>query len=443
MYREAIEHLKSWKIAKNRKPLIIHGTRQVGKTWLMKTFGSDHYRQMAYINFDNNERMKSLFNDDFNIPRLIKGIELETDMKINPDDTLLVFDEVQEVPRALTSLKYFYEKTPEYNILCAGSLLGVTLHPGTSFPVGKVDFLNLYPMNFIEFLLATGNQKYVDLLNSRDFPLIHSFKSALINLLKQYLYIGGMPEVVLNYVNNSDFQTVRNLQEKILVAFEMDFSKHAPAEIIPRINMLWKSIPSQLAKDNKKFIYGVIRQGARAREYEQALLWLTDFGLIHKISRIEKPAIPISSYEDLSAFKIYLVDIGLLGALSKIDAKTLLEGNQYFTEFKGSLTEQYVLQELWSSNHFDPYYWTASKGNAEVDVIFQWKNYPLPLEIKASENLQAKSLKHYYQKYKPLIALRTSLADYRKEDWLINIPLYMLSQLPHILNEQLSLPEKC
>lgn len=441
MYREAIEYLKNWKTSKNRKPLIIRGTRQVGKTWLMKTFGSDHYRQLAYINFDNNERMKSLFSGDFDIPRLIKGIELETDIKINPEDTLLVFDEVQEVPRALASLKYFYEKTPDYHILCAGSLLGVTLHPGSSFPVGKVDFLNLYPLNFNEFLLATGNQKYIDLLKSRDYPLIHSFKNTFIDFLKQYLFVGGMPEIVSDYVENNDYQKVRSIQEKLLIAFEMDFSKHAPVEIIPRINMLWKSIPSQLAKENKKFIYGVIRPGARASEYEQALLWLNDFGLIHKIPRIEKPAIPISSYQDLSAFKIYLVDTGLLGALSNIDTKTLLEVNQYFTEFKGSLTEQFVFQELWSFNNYQPYYWTASNGTAEVDVVFQWKNYPLPLEIKASENLQAKSLKTYYQKYKPMIAIRTSLSDYRKENWLLNIPLYMLSQLSSILNEHLSSQE--
>ncbi|MDD4663356.1 MAG: ATP-binding protein [Caldisericia bacterium] len=435
MYRKAIENLKSWKTSKNRKPLIIQGTRQVGKTWLMKTFGSEHYLQMAYVNFDNNERMKSLFSNDFDIHRLMKGIELETDTKINPENTLLVFDEIQEVPRALTSLKYFYEEAPEYHILCAGSLLGVTLHPGASFPVGKVDFLNLYPLNFIEFLQATGNQKFVDLLNSRDYPLIHNFKSTFVDLLKHYLFVGGMPEVVSNYLNNTNLQKVRSLQEKLLTTFEMDFSKHTPSEIIPRMFMLWKSIPSQLAKDNKKFIYGVIRSGARAKEYELALSWLHDYGLIHKLPRIEKPAIPISSYQDLTAFKIYLVDVGLLGALSKVDAKSLLEGNQYFTEFKGSLTEQYVLQELWSSNFIDPYYWTASNGTAEIDVVFQWKNLVFPLEIKASENLQAKSLKSYYKKYNPTIALRTSLTDFRKEEWLMNIPLYMLSQLPEVLDE--------
>jgi hypothetical protein len=435
MYRKAIENLKSWKASKNRKPLIIQGTRQVGKTWLMKTFGSEHYLQMAYVNFDNNERMKSLFSNDFDIHRLMKGIELETDTKINPENTLLVFDEIQEVPSALTSLKYFYEEAPEYHILCAGSLLGVTLHAGTSFPVGKVDFLNLYPLNFIEFLQATGNQKFVDLLNSRDYPLIHNFKSTFIDLLKHYLFVGGMPEVVSNYLNNANLQKVRSLQEKLLTTFEMDFSKHAPSEIIPRMLMLWKSIPSQLAKDNKKFIYGAIRSGARAKEYELALSWLHDYGLIHKLPRIEKPAIPVSSYQDLTAFKIYLVDVGLLGALSKVDAKSLLEGNQYFTEFKGSLTEQYVLQELWSSNLIDPYYWTASNGTAEVDVVFQWKNLVFPLEIKASENLQAKSLKSYYKKYNPAIALRTSLTDFRKEEWLMSIPLYMLSQLPEVLDE--------
>ncbi|MDD4614842.1 MAG: ATP-binding protein [Caldisericia bacterium] len=435
MFREAINQLIAWKRSAYKKPLIIHGARQVGKTWLMKEFGQKYYQHCAYINFDNNSRMNDLFSGSLDTNHLIKGLQIETGQIIRADNTLLIFDEVQEVPRALTSLKYFNENAPQYDILCAGSLLGITLHSGTSFPVGKVDFMDLPPLTFLEFLRAVKKEQFAQLLETQDFSMIKSFKEPLIQLLKEYLYVGGMPEVVDRYAKNVDPNEVRLIQNSILEAYEQDFSKHAPADIVPRLRLLWRSIPKQLARENRKFVYGLIRQGARAREYELALMWLQDAGLIRRVNRIEKPGIPLSAYQDFSAFKVYFVDTGLLGAMSQLDPKVLLEENQFFTEFKGALTEQYVLQELQAIKNLHSYYWTAQNAMAEVDFVFQWNSHILPLEVKASENLQSKSLKSYVQKYSCKKALRTSLSSYRDEGWLINIPLYAISQLPKIIGE--------
>ncbi|MDD4029596.1 MAG: ATP-binding protein [Caldisericia bacterium] len=435
MFREAINQLIAWKRSAYKKPLIIHGARQVGKTWLMKEFGQKYYQHCAYINFDNNSRMNDLFSGSLDTNHLIKGLQIETGQIIRADNTLLIFDEVQEVPRALTSLKYFNENAPQYDILCAGSLLGITLHSGTSFPVGKVDFMDLPPLTFLEFLRAVKKEQFAQLLETQDFSMIKSFKEPLIQLLKEYLYVGGMPEVVDRYAKNVDPNEVRLIQNNILEAYEQDFSKHAPADIVPRLRLLWRSIPKQLARENRKFVYGLIRQGARAREYELALMWLQDAGLIRRVNRIEKPGIPLSAYQDFSAFKVYFVDTGLLGAMSQLDPKVLLEENQFFTEFKGALTEQYVLQELQAIKNLHSYYWTAQNAMAEVDFVFQWNSHILPLEVKASENLQSKSLKSYVQKYSCKKALRTSLSSYRDEGWLINIPLYAISQLPKIIGE--------
>jgi hypothetical protein len=435
MFREAINQLIAWKRSAYKKPLIIHGARQVGKTWLMKEFGQKYYQHCAYINFDNNSRMSDLFSGSLDTNHLIKGLQIETGQTIRADNTLLIFDEVQEVPRALTSLKYFNENAPQYDILCAGSLLGITLHPGTSFPVGKVDFMDLAPLTFLEFLRAVKKEQFAQLLETQDFSMIKSFKEPLIQLLKEYLYVGGLPEVVDRYAKNVDPNEVRLVQNSILEAYEQDFSKHAPADIVPRLRLLWRSIPKQLARENRKFVYRLIRQGARAREYELALMWLQDAGLIRRINRIEKPGIPLSAYQDFSAFKIYFVDTGLLVAMSQLDPRVLLEENQIFSEFKGALTEQYVLQELQAIQNLHSYYWTAKNAMAEVDFVFQWNRHILPLEVKASENLQSKSLKSYVQKYSCKKALRTSLSSYRDEGWLINIPLYAISQLPIIVGE--------
>ncbi|HYE81057.1 MAG TPA: ATP-binding protein, partial [Clostridia bacterium] len=322
MIRNAMNDLINWKNSKSRKPLIIRGARQVGKTWLMKEFGRTQYQKCAYVNYENNERMKSLFNGNLDIKRIITALQIETGVAIDAENTLIVFDEVQEVPKALTSLKYFCENASEYHIIAAGSLLGVALHPGTSFPVGKVDFLDLYPMDFLEFLSATGNTNLSELLHTHDFELITTFKNKYIDLLKQYYYIGGMPEAVANYAASSDYTVVRDIQKRILTAYEQDFSKHAPNETVPRIRMLWSSIPSQLAKESRKFIYGLIRQGARAREYELAMTWLIDCGLVYKVSRISKPDMPLMAYQDFNAFKLFVVDVGLLGAMSDLDLKS-------------------------------------------------------------------------------------------------------------------------
>ena len=333
MYRQALDKLKKWKNSTLRIPLIVRGARQVGKTWLMKEFGRTLYPEVAYINFEGNERMKHFFEGDLEISRIIRGLSLETECNIEPENTLIIFDEVQEVPRALTSLKYFQENAPQYHIIAAGSLLGVALHPETSFPVGKVSFFELFPLSFAEFMQAMGMQKYLDILLNQDWDLISSFKDQYTELLKQYFFIGGMPEAVAAFIRRQDYNEVREIQLRIIAAYEQDFSKHAPNEAVPRIRMLWNSIPSQLAKENRKFIYGLVRKGARARDYELAMMWLTDCGLIHKVNRITKPGLPLKSYEDTKAFKLYMVDTGLLSALSRLEAKTLLNEDKIFTEF--------------------------------------------------------------------------------------------------------------
>jgi len=426
MYRAAIEQLNKWKEKKIRKPLIIRGARQVGKTWLMKEFGANAYQDCIYINFDNNQRMQELFSTDLNIERLVTGLELYAGHKINPADSLIIFDEIQEVPKALTSLKYFNENAPQYQIICAGSLLGVALHHGTSFPVGKVEFLDLYPLSFTEFMLACGKEQFVDLLKKGDYTMVSVFKQDYIDLLKYYYYVGGMPEAVLHFSQNKDFNEVREIQQRILAAYEQDFSKHAPNEVVPRIRMLWNSIPAQLTKENKKFIYGLIKEGARAKEYELAILWLTDCGLVHKVHRATAPNLPLKAYEDLKAFKLFLVDVGLLSCMVRLRQDTLLDGNEMFKEFKGALTEQYVLQQLKTLKNIETYYWTNDRGNAEVDFLIDNGSEVVPLEVKAEVNLQAKSLKAYRDKFNPKISVRTSMADYKKEDWLINLPLYAI-----------------
>ena len=371
MYREKIEELKRWKQSKNRKPLILRGARQVGKTWLMKTFGEENYEKCAYINFDNNPRMEQLFSSDYNIDRIIQGLKIESGINIEPENTLIIFDEVQETPKALSALKYFYENANEYHIIAAGSLLGVAIHEGTSFPVGKVDFIDLYPLSFSEFLMALGEESLVKLLKDVQIDLLNVFSDKLKDYLKQYLYIGGMPEVVLSYSIEKDFGKVRKIQNRLLEAYEQDFSKHAPTNVVPRIRQLWNNIPTQLAKENKKFIYGLVKEGARAREYEIALSWLIDCGLVYQINRVKDCKIPLSAYQDFNAFKLYLLDVGLLCAMAQIDSKTILDGNSIFVEFKGSLAEQYVLTELKSNYDIPIFYWSAEAGTAELDYIIQ------------------------------------------------------------------------
>lgn len=433
LYRERIEDLKKWKISNNRKPLIIRGARQVGKTWLMKEFGKTCYEKCAYINFDDNTRMEKLFDEDFDLDKILQGLKLETGVNIEPQNTLIILDEIQENPRALKALKYFCENANEYHIVSAGSLLGVAIHQGSSFPVGKVNFLDLYPLSFFEFMEAIGKKNFVELIKENDVSLLGVFSSKIREYLKLYYYIGGMPEVVNSYIQNDNLLEIREIQENLLDAYERDFSKHAPSNIIPRIRQLWNNIPTQLAKENKKFIYGLVREGARAREYEIALSWLIDCGLVYQINRVNTSKIPLSAYQDFSAFKLYLLDVGLLSAMSGVDAKTLLEGNAIFEEFKGSLTEQYVLCQLKQCTKLDAFYWTSDIGKAEVDFIVQIGKNNVPIEVKAEENLQAKSLKSFVQKYNTKINIRTSMSNYRKDEWIINIPLYSIGNIEKIL----------
>ena len=435
VYRYKMEELKKWKESENRKPLIIRGARQVGKTWLIKEFGQNNYEKCAYINFDDNSRMKQLFSDDFDIDRIMQGLKIEAGVNIEPENTLIIFDEIQETPKALTSLKYFYERANEYHIIAAGSLLGVAMHEGTSFPVGKVDFLNLYPLNFYEFLEALGEKDLVNLIKNKDMDLITVFADKFKTYLKQYLYIGGMPEIVDSYVKNKDFEEVRRKQQVLLESYEQDFSKHTPNNVVPRIRQLWNNIPTQLAKENKKFIYGLVKEGARAREYEVALSWLIDCGLVYQVNRVNDCKVPLSAYQDFSAFKLYVLDVGLLCAMANLDAKTILEGNEILVEFKGALTEQFVLTELKTNITQSAFYWSADRGTAEVDYIIQLDGNNIPIEVKASENLQAKSLKTFVEKYKTKINIRTSMTNYRKEDWLINIPLYLIGNLRKLLKD--------
>ena len=429
MRRFALQDLIDWKNKQNRKPLIVNGARQVGKTWLLQEFGKNQYKEVLYINFERNKRIQQLFEPDLDPNRLLLGLELEHGHKIDADNTLIIFDEIQTTPQAITSLKYFYEEMPQYHIVAAGSLLGVTLHSGISFPVGKVDRLNLYPLNFYEYLEALGQEKLVELLKSKNFEMIDVYKDTLLDYLKQYMYIGGMPEVVSAFIKNKDFNEARQIQNHILLDYGNDFSKHIPKETLPKVLAVWNSIPAQLAKENKKFIYSNIVANGRAKEFEDAITWLIDSGLIYKVNRLSKPFLPIKGYLESNIFKLFLLDVGLLSAMSRLDRRILLEGDDLFTEFKGAITEQYVLQEIMSLNDIEVSYWSNDSGQAEVDFVVQCESNVFPIESKAGTNLKAKSLKVYMDKYNPKFAVRTSQADYKKTDSLYDIPLYMLENV--------------
>ena len=429
MERFAMEKLVFWKNKKNRKPMILKGARQVGKTWLMKEFGQKHFKYTAYVNFDNNKYMKDVFEADYDLERILMAINIATGVKIEPQETLIIFDEVQENPKAIASLKYFCENAPEYPIIAAGSLLGVAIHKGVSFPVGKVDTMELNPLSFREFLSAVREDGLVQLIDRMDTNLLKAYRDKYIDWLKKYYYIGGMPEVVASFIEDKDFAEVRYLQNKIIEMYEDDFSKHTTENELPRIRMVWNSIPMQLAKENKKFFFGKIKEGARAKDFEIAIEWLQDCGLIKKVYNISKPAVPLKSYIEFSAFKLYLLDVGLLGALSELDAISILDGNSVFVEFKGAMTEQYVLQQLIADTEYTPYYYAETKSESEIDFVVQKGKQIVPIEVKAEENLRAKSLKVYCGKYQPELAVRTSMSDYREQEWMINMPLWTISRL--------------
>ncbi len=427
MERELFTKLERWMNKKNRKPLIIQGARQVGKTWIMKEFGARFYENTVYINFDNNKAMKDVFDLDFDLKRILSAIKIEYGKSFQAENTLIIFDEIQEAPKALASLKYFYENAPQYSIIAAGSLLGVALHQGTSFPVGKVDFLKLCPMSFNEFILAVGEKGLHEALRSQDYELINAYAGKYTDLLKKYYYVGGMPEVVQTYIDSDDLFEVREIQNNLLQYYEEDFSKHAPKEVVPRIMMVWNSIPSQLAKENRKFMYGALREGARAKDFELAIQWLEDAGLILKSYRVSKPDIPLIAYMEMNSFKMFMFDVGLLTAKVGLSARLLLEGSRIFEEFKGALTEQYVAQELHAAG-YPLYYFATARSTGEIDFMLQGDLDSVPIEVKAEQNLRARSLRAFCDKYKPGMAIRSSMSNYKQEDWLTNVPLYMLAE---------------
>lgn len=428
MYRTKINDLKKWKLSNNRKPLIFLGARQVGKTYLLKEFGNSEYEQVVYINFERPGAPKNLFEVDFDADRIITVLNAYANIKIEAENTLIIFDEIQAAPKGITSLKYLYEDAPQYHIIAAGSLLGVNIHPGESFPVGKVDFMQLNPMSFYEFILAMGETGIAELMEKKDLTNLNFFNKKLINYLRYYFYIGGMPEAVQDFVNNKDWQNVRKIQNQIITSYRNDFSKHAPIEILPRINMVWESIPAQLSKENKKFIYGVIKEGSRAKDFEMAIQWLTDAGLLHKVYNTSKASLPLVAYQELSAFKLYHNDVGLLGAMSHLSAKTIAEGNVIFAEFKGALTEQYVFQQLKLNSDLLLFYHTFGGSKYELDFLIQDSNDEIiPMEVKSGESLKSNSFKLFCERNKPNKAIRTSLADYKEEPWMTNVPLYAIS----------------
>lgn len=428
MKRDTIEQLREWRNNPNRKPLIVRGARQVGKTWLMQEFAKQCYAKCAYVNFEDNDMLKQLFMGDFDIDRILLALQLATHVKID-QDTLLIFDELQEASRGITALKYFQEKAPDFHVMAAGSLLGLAMHPGDSFPVGKVEFLDLYPLSFLEFLEAMGQGELAEVVRRCDWKLMELFHGNLCEYLKQYYFVGGMPEVVSSFASERDVNAARRIQLSILDAYDRDFSKHAPVAEVPRIRMVWRSVVAQLSKENRKFVYGMLKQGARARDFELAIEWLKDAGLLYKVNRTKKGLLPLSAYEDFSAFKLFMVDVGLMCAQSNLPASALLEGNRLLTDFKGALTEQYVLQQLKSAGKRDVYYWSADNSQSEIDFLLQQDGRVVPIEVKAEENLRSKSLRAFVNANEGLHGARFSMSPYRQQEWMSNYPLYAVGSL--------------
>ena len=422
MEREAIGQLYEWKARPNRKPLIIRGARQVGKTWLMLEFAKKAYEKWIYVNFEDEEMLKHVFELDLDVPRILNALSLRFHTEID-EQTLLIFDEIQAAPRGITSLKYFCEKAPEYHVITAGSLLGISMHGGDSFPVGKVDFLSLMPMSFPEFLRAAGQERLAKLLAECKWDSIVYVKDRIIQLLRTYYYVGGMPEAVKAYCDGLGYEEVRRIQSNILMTYENDFSKHAPANEVPRIRMVWHSVTSQLAKENRKFIYGVLRQGARAKEFEIAVEWLQDAGLVYRVNRTRSGEMPLSAFEDFGTFKLFMLDVGLMCAINRLSSDSILLGNDIFSTYRGAMTEQYVCQQLTGAVDFI-YYWSADNSRGEIDFLIQTGGRIVPIEVKAEENLKSKSLSAFVARYPSLHAVRLSMSDYREQEWMTNVPLY-------------------
>lgn len=424
MERALMKKLVGWKDSPVRKPLILKGARQVGKTWLMQEFGKKYFKKTAYVNFDHNPVMQHIFDQDFDIRRILMAINIETGVVVTPRDTLIIFDEVQEAPAAISALKYFCENGPEYPVIAAGSMLGVALHEGISYPVGKVNTLSLYPLSFYEFLMAQGEEGLARLLDDRDMEMMNAFHDKYVTALKNYYYTGGMPEIVRFFSENKDYAAVRKMQEELLEMYEADFSKHMNPRELPRVRMVWHAIPAQLAKENKKFFFGQVKKGARAKDFEMAVEWLIDCGLITRVNRVTKPAVPLKAYAEENAYKLYFLDAGLLGALSGLDAKSILEGNRIFTEFKGALTEQYVCQQMIADRDLTLFYMLSENGRYEIDFLVQHEGNVVPIEVKAGQTVHAKRLRAYCEKYAPSLAVRLSMNPCEKQDHLLNMPLY-------------------
>lgn len=424
MERLVLQQFTEWKRRRDRKPLIVNGARQVGKTWALREFARREYRKEAYVVCRKNDLVEQIFKKDFDVKRILLALSAVTHVDITPGDTLIILDEVQEIPEAIEALKYFCEDAPEYHIAVAGSLLGISLHQNVSFPVGKVNEINIYPMSYGEFLLAKGEEQAYKLLEGNNFDVTNLLHEKYVDLLRQYYYVGGMPEAVREYVENGELKEVRRIQQEILNGYERDFSKHAPAEQTNRIRMVWKSIPSQLFKENKKFIYGALRQGARAKEFELAIEWLIDSGVLYKVPRCTKPALPLNVYEDFSAFKLYLLDVGLLGAMVNTDPANVLINNQVFSEYKGGMTEEYVLQELKSHGVAPICYHNSANSRLEIDFLIQCKGNLLPIEVKAEGNVRANSLATLLRSTPELNAVRFSMLPYKQQEQLLCVPLY-------------------
>ncbi|MCW2928912.1 MAG: putative ATPase [Thermoleophilia bacterium] len=426
MRRNALDKLQSWRDSTTRKPLVLRGARQVGKTWLLQEFGRTSYEHVVYVNCQRDRTVAAVFEGDLDPDRILRGLEIAAKANIEPATTLVIIDEIQDVPAALTSLKYFAEERPDVHLAAAGSLLGVALRSDASFPVGKVNFVDLHPLDFDEFLRGVGEASLADLVDRQDWALIDAFRDHLVELLRLYLFVGGMPEAVASFAAGGSLDVVRAVQLDILRGYEADFAKYADAGTSRRIAQAWGSLPAQLAREHKRFIFGRVREGARAREFEDAIQWLVDAGLVHRVTRYTKPASPVRTYEDPKIFKLFVHDVGLLGALSGLDATVLLEGAGIFEEFKGALTEQYVLQQIVAARDEAPMYWSPEKPTAEVDFAIERAGSLVPIEVKAEENLRSKSLRSYTDRFQPAEALRFSLSGYRKQDDLTNVPLYAI-----------------
>ena len=435
VYDKAVEWCKTKD--SERKPLLLEGARQVGKTWLAREIGKNEFENYIELNFENQPEVRTLFEDDFKIERILLAISAFTGKDIKPGKTLLFFDEIQWARRGLLALKYFYDNAPQLHVMAAGSLLGVIDHSDDSFPVGKVTFLKVNPMTFSEFMVATGNQKLYEIMQTGDWKLINVFANQYENLLRNYYFVGGMPEAVKKFIDTGDYIKVRKVQNDLLKSYKNDFSKHPPKDVSARMHLVWDSIPTHLSKENKKFVYSAVRPGARAKDFETAIQWLKDAGTIYKLTRVSAGEVPLRGFEDNESFKIYLIDIGLLSAMCKLDRKTLIDGVGFYNQYKGALTEQYVLQELIGNEDIELHYWSPDTGHSELDFVIQVGNDVAPLEAKAERNLKAKSLKSFSERYNTKLRFRTSMSPFVASDYVIDIPLYAVAKVPEIMREGL------